>query len=76
MTTQGISTTYINSNWKIKVFGTINGTKVNTLVGVSGLISKIGFATTSKLFRKMEGSLEDKTTFKLRRGIKVTFYTF
>lgn len=32
------STSMINANFKIKVFGVVNGKKINTLVGVSGLI--------------------------------------
>lgn len=73
------STKEINSNFKIKVFG-YNGDekKINTLVGVSGLIDLIGIELANKFIeRAFENSrYEDSTVCKLRRGLKVTFYNF
>lgn len=34
---------FINRNFRIKVYGTLDGKRINTLVGVSGLIDLIGF---------------------------------
>lgn len=69
------TTTYINANYRIKVFG-INeqGRKINTLVGVSGLINLIGIELTNKLFARRERCMDDACYCKLRRGLKITFY--
>lgn len=65
----------INRNFKIKVFGIYNGKKINTLVGVSGLIRIIDdMELTNKLIAKAFRCKGDKQVCKLRRGIKVTFY--
>ena len=36
------TTREINRNYKIKVAGLVDGSKVNTLVGVSGLLELVG----------------------------------
>lgn len=70
-------TSEINANLKIKVNGIFNGKKINTLVGVSGLIRIIGdIDLVNKMFKKALNTLEDKLAVKLRRGIKVTFYYY
>ena len=72
-------TKQINSNFKIKVAGYNNDTKkLNTLVGVSGLVNLIGVELANKLVKRaFENSLwDDKTVCKLRRGLKITFYNF
>lgn len=67
----------INRNWKIKVFGrTEEGKKINTLVGVSGLVNLIGEELADKFVNRAYKSGLDATHCKLRRGIKVSFYTF
>lgn len=77
--TLSFSTKEINRNFKIKVFG-YNGDskKINTLVGVSGLINLIGEEIADRLIaRAFDHSVyEDATVCKLRRGLKVTFYNF
>lgn len=71
------TTSEINANLKIKVNGIFNGNKINTLVGVSGLIRIIGdIDLVNKMFKKALNTLEDKLACKLRRGIKVTFYYY
>ena len=73
------TTKQINSNFKIKVAGYNNDTKkLNTLVGVSGLVNLIGVELANKLVKRaFENSLwDDKTVCKLRRGLKITFYNF
>ncbi len=68
----------INANFKIKVFGYVNGKKVNTLVGVSGLIKMMNgdVEMINKMLKKAFNSMDDKYSLKLRRGIKVTFYYY
>lgn len=67
----------INKTFKIKING-INqeGRKINTLVGVSGLINLIGMEMANKMLRRAFSSIEDKEVCKLRRGIKITFYVY
>ena len=69
-------TSTINANFKIKVFGIENGKKLNTLVGVSGLINLIGIELANKLVARAFNGTADKCVCKLRRGLKVTFYVF
>lgn len=72
------TTSEINRNFKIKVAG-INGQgkKLNTLVGVSGLIKLIGTELADKFVcRAFANTEEDYTVCKLRRGLKITFYLF
>lgn len=69
------TTTYINANYRIKVFGmNAEGKKINTLVGVSGLLNLIGTELANKLMDRREKCMDDACVCKLRRGLKVTFY--
>lgn len=68
------TTKEINRTFKIKVNGLFNGKKINTLVGVSGLIKLIGVEMANKLLRRAFNGKDDKTVCKLRRGIKISFY--
>lgn len=71
------STKSINQNFKMWVYGSINGQKVNTLVGVAGLIRMVDdIELTNKLIRKAFNCTQDKLVCKLRRGIKITFYVY
>lgn len=72
------STSQVNRNFKIKVFGIVNGKKVNTLVGVSGLLRILDGSVdlANRLFDRAFNSMDDKCVCKLRRGVKVTFYCF
>lgn len=73
--TLNYTTAEINSNFRIKVAGlNEQGKKINTLVGVSGLVNLVGVEFANKFLRKAFASLEDSTCCKLRRGIKITFY--
>lgn len=65
----------VNANFKIKVYGRLeNGKKVDTLVGVSGLIMLIGVELANKQIARAFKSMDDKCVCKLRRGLKVTYY--
>lgn len=78
-TTLAYSTREINSNFKIKVAGFNGDTKkLNTLVGVSGLVKLIGEELANKFIKRAFDNIRyaDKTECKLRRGLKVTFYIF
>lgn len=71
-----LQTSYINLNYLIKVYGLApDGSKVNTLVGVSGAIALIGEELFYKFVGRAERDLQnDVTVCKLRRGIKFSFY--
>jgi len=68
------TTREINRNYKIKVAGLMDGTKINTLVGVSGLIGMVGVEMANKLLDRAFRCMDDKQVCKLRRGLKITFY--
>lgn len=71
------STTEVNRNFKIKVSGVNENTKLHTLVGVSGLLDIVG--SSEKVNNMLEKAFRkgaDKVECKLRRGLKVTFYSF
>ena len=68
------TTREINRTFKIKVNGLFNGKKINTLVGVSGLIKLVGVEMANKMLRRAFNGTDDKTVCKLRRGIKISFY--
>jgi hypothetical protein len=72
------STSEINRNFKIKVFGRINGKKINTLVGVSGLLNMLDGAIdlVNRLLDRAFKSKGDKCVCKLRRGLQISFYVF
>lgn len=70
------TTREINRNYKIKVAGLVDGSKVNTLVGVSGLIGMVGVEMANKFLDRAFRCMDDKQVCKLRRGLKITFYVF
>lgn len=75
MTTFNYTTREINSNFKIKFYGTDStGRKVNKLVGVRGLLQELGEELAQTLTDAAFNSMGDKFERKLRRGLKVTFY--
>lgn len=75
MATLKYTTREINFNFKIKVSGLFDGKKVNTLVGVSGLIKMVNdIELTNRLLDRAFDCMDDKVCCKLRRGIKITFY--
>lgn len=65
----------INRNFKIKVSGMYEGSKINTLVGVRGLLRMVGDnELAQRLLDRAFNSMEDVCICKLRRGIKISFY--
>ena len=75
-TTLNYTTREINANYRIKVNGVNeeNGKKLNTLVGVSGLLKLIGAEMFNKMMERREKCMDDVCICKLRRGLKVSFY--
>lgn len=75
MKTLNYTTREINFNFKIKVSGIYNEKKVNTLVGVSGLLKMVDDdELVNRLLDRAFSSMEDKCVCKLRRGLKISFY--
>jgi hypothetical protein len=77
MTTLKYTTCTINREFKIKVSGVFEGKKINTLVGVSGLIRLVAdIELTNRLLDRAFNSTTDSCVCKLRRGLKVSFYVY
>lgn len=75
MGTLKYTTREINHNYKIKVSGLFEGQRVNTLVGVSGLMKMVDDVDlTNRLLDRAFSTMDDKQVCKLRRGLKITFY--
>lgn len=70
------TTKEINRTFKIKVNGLFNGKKINTLVGVYGLIKLVGVEMANKLLRRAFRCVKDAEHCKLRRGLKISFYYY
>lgn len=69
------STKWINENFRIKVYGhDENGKKINTLLGVSGIIRLIGVELFEKFIKRAINSMMDVCVCKLRRGLQVSLY--
>lgn len=67
--------TFINKNFRLKVYGVDSeGSRVNKLVGVSGLIALIGIDLLNKFIDRALNAGLDKVVCKLRRGLQVSFY--
>lgn len=67
----------INRNFKIKVSGMIDEKKINTLVGVSGLLRMVDdVELTNRLLDRAFNSREDRCICKLRRGLRIGFYCY
>ena len=65
----------INRDFRLKVFGFLEGKKINMLVGVSGLLKLIGEELMDKQLNRAYKSGMDVTVCKLRRGLQVSYYT-
>ena len=78
MKKQGLTkytTKFINQNFRIKVFGRdAQGKKINTLMGVSGIIRLIGEELFYKFVKRALDCMLDKCVCKLRRGLQVSLY--
>ena len=69
------TTKWINENFRIKVYGRDeNGRRINTLLGVSGIIRLIGAELFNKFLNRAVKCMEDVCVCKLRRGLQVSLY--
>lgn len=76
MNTKNYTKAEINKNFRIKVFGIVNGKKVNKLVGVSGLLEILGgsLEKLAKFVTRAFNTMADKCACKIYGGACVTFY--
>ena len=73
--TKQFDSKFINRNFRIKVFGyDENGKKINTLMGVSGIIRLIGEELFYKFIQRALDCMRDVCVCKLRRGLQVSLY--
>lgn len=73
--TKQFDSKFINQNFRIKVFGyDENGKKINTLMGVSGIIKLIGETLFFKFVQRALDCMRDVCVCKLRRGFQVSLY--
>ena len=69
------TTKFVNQNFRIKVYGRDeNGKRINTLLGVSGIIRMIGVELFNKFIRRALECMQDVCVCKLRRGLQVSLY--
>lgn len=70
-------TKVVNRDFRIKVFGRIDDVKINTLVGVAGLIELVGVELANNLTARAFKHYYSRDVIhcKLRRGLLVSFYT-
>ena len=69
------TTKFINQNFRIKVYGRDeSGKRINTLLGVSGIIRMIGVELFNKFIRRALDCMQDVCVCKLRRGLQVSLY--
>lgn len=74
--TLALSSAQINRNWRLKVYGVdAAGRRINKLVGVAGLVALIGVEMLNKLLRRAVDCMLDVCHCKLRRGLKISFYS-
>ena len=73
--TMQYTTKFVNQNFRIKVYGRDeNGKRINTLLGVSGIIRRIGVELFNKFIRRALECMQDVCVCKLRRGLQVSLY--
>ena len=72
--TLNYTTKFINENFRIKVYGRVDGKKVNTLLGVSGIVRLIGVELFNKFVKRALDCMLDVCVCKLRRGLQVSLY--
>lgn len=69
------TTKFVNENFRIKVYGRgEDGKRINTLLGVSGIIRLIGVDLFNKFVARALKCMDDVCVCKLRRGLQVSLY--
>ena len=71
---KNFTTKEINRDFLIKVSGLLNGKKLNTLVGVSGLVNLIGEERAEKFVERAFRCTGDVCRCKVYGGLLVSFY--
>lgn len=75
MKEKGYTSKFINQNFRIKVYGHLeNGRRINTLLGVSGIIALIGERLFTKFITRALDSMQDVCVCRLRRGLVISLY--
>lgn len=75
MKEKGCTSKFINQNFRIKVYGRLeNGRRINTLLGVSGIIALIGERLLTKFITRALDSMQDVCVCRLRRGLVISLY--
>lgn len=75
MKEKGYTSKFINQNFRIKVYGHLeNGRRINTLLGVSGIIALIGERLFTKFITMALDSMQDVCVCRLRRGLVISLY--
>lgn len=65
----------VNKNYLIKVSGKdAQGNRVNTLVGVAGLLRYIGVERANKYIERANNCLQDVCRCKVYGGLTISFY--
>ena len=73
--TMQYTTKFVNQNFRIKVYGRDeSGKRINTLLGVSGIIRMIGVELFNKFISRALDCMQDVCVCKLRRGLQVSLY--
>lgn len=71
-----VDSKFINKNFRIKVFGIVNGVKVNKLVGVSGLEAILGsWEKVVKFVTRAWNAMADVCRCKIYGGATISFYS-
>ena len=71
-----INTRDVNLDFRIKAYGLgSKGHRVDTLVGITGLIELVGEELAISFIERAYLENQYKCICKLRRGLKITFYS-
>lgn len=71
-----INSKFINKHFRIKVFGFVNGVKINKLVGVSGLLEILGtWERVVKFVTRAWNAMADVCHCKIYGGATISFYS-
>ena len=64
----------IVQDYLIKVYGYINGQRINKLLGVYGLVELVGYERANKMLDRAYACTGDVQRCKVYGGVQVSFY--
>jgi hypothetical protein len=64
----------IVQDYLIKVYGYINGQRINKLLGVYGLVQLVGYERANKMLDRAYACTGDVQRCKVYGGVQVSFY--